>query len=138
MAVFQKQILQPADEYLIAGDEVVVSKAWNETYMPANQQVMRESRMQRKLPVRFWGAGRKRMLETAWHIAIPPYIGIYPSGFLDRVSAPDSNISTGVAGASWYEVPGILWDVVEQISWTMLGKPRASGCIFRPVGMRGE
>jgi hypothetical protein len=91
MAVFQKQILQPADEYLIAGDEVVVSKAWNETYMPANQQVMRESRMQLKLPVRFGGGWAKRIGNSAV-IAIPPYIGIYPSGFLDRVSAPDSII----------------------------------------------
>lgn len=60
-------------------------------------------------------------------------IGIHPGGFLDRVSQPDSNIPTGVAGAPWYEAPGIWWDVVEQISWTMLGKPSASGCRFRPV-----
>lgn len=60
-------------------------------------------------------------------------IGTHPGGFLDRVSQPDSNIPTGVAGARWYEVPGIWWDVVEQISWTMLGELRASGCRFRQV-----
>lgn len=62
-------------------------------------------------------------------------IGMHPGGFLDRVSAPDSNIPTGVAGASWYEAPGVWWDVVEQISWTTLGKPRARGCRFRLVGI---
>ncbi len=60
-------------------------------------------------------------------------IGIHPGGFWDRVSAPDSNIPKGVAGAKWYEVPHIWWGVVEQLSWTMLGKQRGAGCQFRPV-----
>lgn len=60
-------------------------------------------------------------------------IGIHPGGFWDRVSAPDSNIPKGVAGAKWYEVPHIWWGVVEQLSWTMLGKQSEAGCQFLPV-----
>lgn len=60
-------------------------------------------------------------------------IGVHPGGFWDRVSAPDSNIPKGVAGAKWYEVPNIWWGVVEQLSWTMLGSPTSIGCKFRAV-----
>jgi hypothetical protein len=38
-----------------------------------------------------------------------------------------------VAGAKWFEVPEIWWNVVEKLSWTMLGKPAAYGCQFRAV-----
>jgi len=38
-----------------------------------------------------------------------------------------------VAGAKWYDMPGIWWNTVERLSWTMLGKPVAFGCKFRPV-----
>jgi len=62
-------------------------------------------------------------------------ISIHPGGFWDRVSAPDSNIPIGVAGAKWYKVPNIWWKVVEQLSWTMLGRQRGAGCKFRPVQM---
>ena len=47
-------------------------------------------------------------------------VAIHPGGFLDQVTAPDPDIPTGVAGAEWYEVPGIWWNVVERLSWTML------------------
>jgi len=60
-------------------------------------------------------------------------VAIHPGGFLDQVTAPDPNIPTGVAGAEWYEVPGIWWDMVERLSWTMLGKPHPYGCQFRQV-----
>jgi hypothetical protein len=71
----------------------------------------------------------------------PIYSGIYtevaihPGGFLDKVTAPDPDIPTGVAGAKWFEVPGIWWNTVERLSWTMLGRPAAFGCQFREVNM---
>jgi len=58
---------------------------------------------------------------------------IHPGGFLDKVTAPDPDIPSGVAEATWYETPGIWWDVVERLSWTMLGKPTSFGCQFQPV-----
>ena len=60
-------------------------------------------------------------------------VGIHPEGFLARGTAPDPDIPKGVAGAEWYEVPGIWWNTVERLSWTMLGKPATYGCKFRPV-----
>jgi hypothetical protein len=60
-------------------------------------------------------------------------VAIHPDGFLDKVTAPDPDIPTGVAGAKWYEIPGIWWDVVERLSWTMLGQQSSFGCQFRPV-----
>ena len=60
-------------------------------------------------------------------------VAIHPGSFLDKVTAPDPDIPTGVAGAKWYEIPGIWWDVVERLSWTMLGKQSSFGCQFRPV-----
>ena len=60
-------------------------------------------------------------------------VAIHPDGFLDKVTAPDPDIPTGVAGAKWYEIPGIWWNVVERLSWTMLGKPHSVGCNFGVV-----
>ena len=60
-------------------------------------------------------------------------VGIHPDGFLARGTAADPDIPTGVADAHWSEVPGILWNTVERLSWTMLGKPAAFGCQFRQV-----
>lgn len=60
-------------------------------------------------------------------------VAIHPGGFLDKVTAPDPGIPTGVAEAKWYEISGIWWDIVERLSWTMLGKPTPFGCQFRPV-----
>ena len=52
---------------------------------------------------------------------------------LTKMTALDPDISKGVEGAKWYEVPGIWWGVVERLSWTMLGKPASMGCQFRVV-----
>lgn len=60
-------------------------------------------------------------------------VAIHPGGFLDKVTAPDPDIPSGVAEAKWYEIPGIWWGVVERLSWTMLGKPASVGCQFRAV-----
>ena len=60
-------------------------------------------------------------------------IGLHPDGFLARGTAADPDIPKGVAGAHWSAVPGIWWNTVERLSWTMLGKPAAFGCQFRPV-----
>lgn len=60
-------------------------------------------------------------------------VGLHPDGFLARGTAADSDIPKGVADAHWSEVPGIWWNTVERLSWTMLGKPAAFGCQFRPV-----
>ena len=50
-------------------------------------------------------------------------VAVHPDGFLARGTAQDPDIPKGVAGAKWYEVPGIWWNTVERLSWTMLGKP---------------
>jgi len=60
-------------------------------------------------------------------------VAINPEGTLAKMTASDPDIPKGVEGAKWYEVPGIWWVVVERLSWTMLGKPAAYGCKFRPV-----
>ena len=61
------------------------------------------------------------------------HVAIHPGGFHDKVTAPDPDIPTGVAGAKWYEVPGIWWNVIERLSWTMLGKQHPYVCAFRSV-----
>jgi hypothetical protein len=65
--------------------------------------------------------------------AVYTEVGIHPDGFISRGTAQDSDIPKGVSGAGWYEVPGIWWNTVERLTWTMLGKPAAYGCKFRPV-----
>jgi hypothetical protein len=60
-------------------------------------------------------------------------VGIHPDGFLARGTAADPDIPKDVFGAKWYDVPGIWWNTVEGLSWTMLGKPAAHGCKFRAV-----
>ena len=57
-------------------------------------------------------------------------VAIHPGGFLDKITAPDPDIPTGLEGAKWYEVPGIWWTVVERLSWTMVGKQYPHGCKF--------
>ena len=60
-------------------------------------------------------------------------VAIHPDGQLAKLTAPDPDIPKGVAGAKWYEVPGIWWNTVERLSWTMLGKQTSFGCNFRAV-----
>ena len=60
-------------------------------------------------------------------------VGLHPDGFLAQGTAADPDIPKGVADAHWSEVPGIWWNTVERLSWTMLGKPAVFGCQFRPV-----
>lgn len=60
-------------------------------------------------------------------------VAINPDGTLAKMVASDPDIPKGVEGAKWYEVPGIWWNVVERLSWTMLGKPASVGCQFRNV-----
>ena len=60
-------------------------------------------------------------------------VGIHPNGFLARGTAPDPDIPKDVANAKWFEMPGIWWNTVEKLSWTMIGKPAAHGCKFRTV-----
>jgi len=60
-------------------------------------------------------------------------VAINPEGTLAKMTASDPDIPKGVEGARWYEIPGIWWGVVEQLSWTMLGKPANVGCQFRAV-----
>jgi len=60
-------------------------------------------------------------------------VAIYPDGKLAKVTSSDPDITKGVAGANWYEVPGIWWNVVEHLSWTRLGKPTSVGCQLRQV-----
>ncbi len=59
-------------------------------------------------------------------------VAINPDGQLAKMTASDPDIPKGVVGAKWYDVPGVWWNTVEQLSWTMLAKPAAYGCKFRP------
>ena len=58
-------------------------------------------------------------------------VAIHPDGFLAGVTAPDPDIPKGADDAGWEVVPGIWWNVVERLSWTMLGSQKAYGCQFR-------
>jgi hypothetical protein len=60
------------------------------------------------------------------------WVAIHPDGFLAKVTAPDPDIPKNVASASWYEIPGIWWNVVERLSWTILAKHHPA-CNLRPV-----
>lgn len=64
-------------------------------------------------------------------------VAVNPKGFLAHVTAPDPDIPKNVAGAKWYEMPGIWWNVVERLSWTMLAKHHPA-CNMRPVQLAGE
>jgi hypothetical protein len=54
--------------------------------------------------------------------------GIHPDGVIAKGIAPDPDIPKDVAGAEWVEVPGVWWNRVENLSWTMLGKPTRFVC----------
>ena len=60
-------------------------------------------------------------------------VAVNPDSAMAKGTAPDPDIARDVAGAAWYEIPDIWWKTVERLSWTMLGKPAAYGCQFRPV-----
>jgi hypothetical protein len=60
-------------------------------------------------------------------------VAINPESTLAKMTSSDPDIPKGVEGAKWYDVPGIWWEVVERLSWTMLGKPSNVGCQFRGV-----
>ena len=61
-------------------------------------------------------------------------VAIHPEGKLAKLTASDPDIPKDVTGAKWSEVPGIWWEVIERLSWTMLGKPAKAGCKFKEVG----
>jgi hypothetical protein len=53
--------------------------------------------------------------------------GIHPKGVIANGISSDPDIPKNVAGAKWYNVPGIWWNTVERLSWTMLGGLTAQG-----------
>jgi hypothetical protein len=59
-------------------------------------------------------------------------VTVNPNGFLAHVTGPDPDIPTNVAGAEWYKVPDIWWNVVERLTWSMLAKQHTA-CNMRPV-----
>ena len=65
------------------------------------------------------------------------WVATHPDGFLAKVTAPDPDIPQNVAGASWYEIPGIWWAVVERLSWTMLAEHHP-GCNLGLVQARSD
>lgn len=65
------------------------------------------------------------------------WVATHPDGFLAKVTAPDPDIPQNVAGASWYEIPGIWWAVVERLSWTMLAEHHL-GCNLGMVQARSD
>jgi len=80
-----------------------------------------------------WGMMLSRAALGPIYCVLYTDVAIHPRGFLDKVTAPDPDIPSGVAEAKWYEVPGIWWDVVVRLSWTMLGKPHPYGCQLRSM-----
>ncbi|MBI9050040.1 MAG: hypothetical protein JEZ00_11510 [Anaerolineaceae bacterium] len=56
--------------------------------------------------------------------------GIHPDWVIAKGIASDPDIPKDVADASWYEVPGIWWNTLERLSWTMLGEPARFGCEY--------
>jgi len=60
-------------------------------------------------------------------------VAINPDGQLAKMTASDPDIPKGVASAKWNELPSIWWNVVEHLSWTMLGKSASFGCQPRAV-----
>jgi hypothetical protein len=54
--------------------------------------------------------------------------GIHPDGEIAKGIASDPDIPKDVSNASWVEVPGIWWNTIERLSWTMLGEPEKFGC----------
>jgi hypothetical protein len=65
------------------------------------------------------------------------WVATHPDGFLAKVTAPDPDIPRNVAGASWYEIPGIWWTVIERLSWTMLAEHHP-GCNLGLVQARSD
>jgi hypothetical protein len=65
------------------------------------------------------------------------WVATHPNGFLAKVTALDPDIPQNVAGANWYEIPGIWWTVVERLSWTMLAKHHP-GCYLGPIQTRSN
>lgn len=65
--------------------------------------------------------------------AVYTSVAINPDGQLAKMTASDPDIPKGVVGAKWFEVPDVWWNVVERLSWTMLGKQYPYGCTFQPV-----
>ena len=65
------------------------------------------------------------------------WVATHPDGFLAKVTAPDPDIPKNVSGASWHEIPGIWWTVVERLSWTMLAKHHP-GCNLGLVQARSD
>lgn len=65
------------------------------------------------------------------------WVATHPDGFLAKVTAPDPDIPQNVARASWHEIPGIWWTVVERLSWTMLAKHHP-GCNLGLVQARSD
>ncbi len=59
-------------------------------------------------------------------------VGVHPNGWIAKGVAPDSDIPTGVENSSLFEIPGVWWNVIERLSWTMLGK-QTVGCKLGPV-----
>lgn len=59
-------------------------------------------------------------------------VGVHPNGWIAKGVAPDADIPKDVGDASWYDIPGIWWNVVEHLSWTTLAKQNV-GCKLRPV-----
>jgi hypothetical protein len=77
-------------------------------------------------PARYgWGMFLSLAALRPVHSAVYAEVALHPDGFWAKVTAPDPDIPVGVQDASWLEVPGIWWGVVELLSWTMLGKSNA-------------
>ena len=79
-----------------------------------------------------WGMFLSLALLGPIYSGVYTEVAIHPNGFLAKVTAPDPDIPNGVKNVRWIEIPGIWWQVVERLSWTMLAKPNP-GCRFRPV-----
>jgi hypothetical protein len=66
-----------------------------------------------------WGMISSFMILGPIYSVIYTITAVNPDGFIARITAPDPDIPTHVGGSVWYKIPGIWWNIVEHLSWTM-------------------
>jgi hypothetical protein len=82
-----------------------------------------------------WGMISSLIILGPIYSVVYTITAINPDGFLARVTAPDPDIPKNVVNSAWTKIPGIWWNIVEGLSWTML-VGQHPGCKFRPVTLR--
>jgi len=82
-----------------------------------------------------WGMISSLLILGPIYSVVYTVTAVNPDGFLARITAPDPDIPKHVGDSGWIKIPGIWWNTVEHLSWTML-EGQHPGCRFRPVERR--